>query len=140
MPLLVGLLIFMALFHPKLLSAGGKVLGPNYIDVYGWRSALGIVLQVVIHEAGTLLLAWRLRLPLRFRLFGFGAHATAILQDQPRRVLLPGGMGLAGPVTGRAVSLLLGLVSCFIDDHLFLSLSLVGDSSFLFSLLLIVYW
>src|SRR5260221_12257034 len=99
MALLVALVILLALFHPKLLSGGGTVLGPNYIDVYGWRSALGIVLQVVIHEAGTLLLAWRLRLPLRFRLFGFGAHATAILQDQPRRVLLDAVMGLARPGT-----------------------------------------
>src|SRR5260221_4735627 len=129
MPLLVGLLIFMALFHPKLLSAGGKVLGPNYIDVYGWRSALGIVLQVVIHEAGTLLLAWRLRLPLRFRLFGFGAHATAILQDQPRRVLLSGAEGLARSAAGTTVYLLLSPVAALTANTPVLSTAIDGSSS-----------
>src|ERR1700692_3544264 len=76
MALLVGILIFMALFHPNELSAGGKVLGPNDIDAYGWMSALGIFLQVVIHELGTIVVAWRLKLPLRVRFFGFGANAT----------------------------------------------------------------
>src|SRR5471032_2510615 len=86
MALLIGILIFMALFHAKMLSAGVEVLGPNDLDAYGWVSVAGIFLQVVIHELGTIVVAWRLKLPLHLRFFGFGANATAILENLPRRV------------------------------------------------------
>jgi hypothetical protein len=75
MALLIGLLIFMAIFHPDMLSKGGEILGPNYLGAYGWASVVGIILQVVVHEAGTLLTAWWLGLPLRFRFFGLGMNA-----------------------------------------------------------------
>ena len=107
MALLMGLLIFMALFHPKMLSVGAEVLGPNYLGAYGWASLVGIILQVVVHEVGTLLTAWWLGLPLHFRLFGFGANATAILEYLPRRPWIDAKLGFAGPLTGTAVSLVL---------------------------------
>jgi Zn-dependent protease len=105
MALLIVILIFLAIFHSPLLTAGAEVLGPNDLDAYGWVSVVGIFLQVVIHEMGTLLVAWRMKLPLRFRFFGFGANATAILENQPRRVWTDAVVGLAGPVTGTLVSL-----------------------------------
>jgi len=104
MALLVGLLVFMAIFHPAMLSKGGEVLGPNYLGAYGWASVVGIFLQVVVHEAGTLLTAWRLGLPLRFRFFGLGMNAMAILKAQPRRPWIDAAVGIAGPVTGTLVS------------------------------------
>jgi len=110
MAMLVGLLIFMALFHPTKLSSGAEVLGPNDLRVYGWASAVGIILQVIVHEAGTLVVAWRLGLPLRFRVFGFGAHATAILEELPREPWRDAVVGFAGPLTGTAFSLLLAAV------------------------------
>ena len=66
-------------------------------DAYGWASVLGIFLQVVIHELGTILVAWRLKLPVRLRFFGFGANATAILENLPRRVWTDAVVGFAGP-------------------------------------------
>jgi Zn-dependent protease len=135
MALLVGLLIFMALFHPKQLSAGGDVLGPNDIDAYGWTSVLGIFLQVVIHELGTLVVAWRLKLPLHFRFFGFGANATAILEYLPRRVWVDAVVGLAGPITGTAVSMLLALTYDLTDNPLFLGMACVGYFYNLFTLI-----
>jgi len=110
MALLVGLLIFMAMFHPMMLSVGAKVLGPNYLGAYGWASVVGIVLQVVVHEVGTLVMARRLGLPLHYRLFGFGANATAILEYLPRRPAIDAKVGFAGPVTGTTVSLLLSVI------------------------------
>jgi Zn-dependent protease len=107
MALLIGLLIFMAMFHPKLLSSGAAVLGPNDLDVYGWASLVGVILQVVVHEAGTLVTAWYLGLPLRFRFFGFGANATAILESQLRRPWTDAVVGFAGPLTGSVVSIIL---------------------------------
>jgi Zn-dependent protease len=112
MALFIGILIFMALFHPRLLSVGAAVLGPNDADAYGWMSALGIFLQIVVHELGTLLVAWRMKLPIRFRFFGFGANATAILENVPRRVWTDAVVGLAGPVTGTIVSL--GLAGAYL--------------------------
>ncbi len=41
MSLFMGILIFMAIFHPKKLSVGVEVLGPNDIAAYGWMSVLG---------------------------------------------------------------------------------------------------
>jgi hypothetical protein len=107
MALLVGLLIFMALFHTKMLSAGADILGPNDLDAYGWASMVGILFQVVVHEAGTLVVAWRHRLPLKFRFFGFGANATAILQPLPRNVWRDAVVGSAGPLAGTTASLVL---------------------------------
>ncbi len=144
MAVLFGILIFMALFHPKMLSAGGEVLGPNDLDAYGWASVAGIILQVVIHELGTILAAWRLKLPVRLRFFGFGANATAILEDLPRRVWTDAVVGFAGPLTGTAVSLgLQGIyeitkyqdASMHVGEPLFLGMACVGYFYNLFTLI-----
>ena len=107
MALMLVILAFMAFYHPKMLSVGAEVLGPNYLGAYGWASLVGILLQVVVHEAGTLIMAKYLGLPLQFRFFAFGANATAILQKEHRHAWQDAVLGLAGPVTGTAVSLLL---------------------------------
>ena len=144
MALLMGILIFMALFHPKLLSVGGMVLGPNDIDAYGWMPALGILLQVVIHELGTIVAAWRLKLPVRLRFFGFGANATAILENLPRRVWTDAVVGFAGPLTGTAVSLALHGIyeitkfqdaSMHVGNPLFLGMACMGYFYNLFTLI-----
>ena len=133
--LVVGLLIFMALFHSKMLRAGVDVLGPNDLDAYGWASVAGILFQVVIHEAGTLVVAWRYKLPLKFRFFGFGANATAILQPLPRNVWRDAVIGSAGPLTGTTASLVLdGIyeytkyqdVSMHLGNPFFLGMACVG--------------
>jgi Zn-dependent protease len=108
--LFFAVVMFMAVFHPLILESGFRVLGPNYLDAYGWASAIGILLQLVVHEAGTFFAAWRLKLPLRFRLFAFGANATAILEGQPRRPWIDAVVGFAGPVTGSLVSVLLAVI------------------------------
>ena len=144
MALLMGILIFMALFHPTLLSTGVAVLGPNYIDAYGGWSVFGILLQVVIHELGTIVAAWRLKLPVRLRLFGFGANATAILENLPRRVWTDAVVGFAGPLTGTAVSLALHGIyeitkfqdaSMHVGNPFFLGMACVGYFYNLFTLI-----
>jgi Zn-dependent protease len=133
----------MALFHPKRLSVGGAVFGPNDMDAYGWMSLLGIFLQVVIHELGTILVAWRLKLPVRLRFFGFGANATATLENLPRRVWTDAVVGFAGPLTGTAVSLALHGIyeitkfqdaSMHLGNPLFLGMACVGYFYNLFTL------
>jgi Zn-dependent protease len=135
MALLVGILIFMAIFHAPMLSAGAKVLGPNDLDAYGWVSVVGIVLQVVIHELGTIVVASRLKLPVRFRFFGFGANATAILENQPRRVWTDAVVGFAGPLTGTALSVGLALIYDYTENPLYLGLACVGYFYNLFTLI-----
>ena len=135
MALLIGLLIFMALFHTKMLRAGVDVLGVNDLDAYGWASVIGILFQVVIHELGTLVVAWRYKLPLKLRFFGFGANATAILQPLPRKVWTDAVVGSAGPLTGTTASLVLdGIyeytkyqdVSMHVGNPFFLGMACVG--------------
>jgi Zn-dependent protease len=133
--LLVGILIFMALFHASMLSAGAKVLGPDDLDAYGWVSVVGIVLQVVIHELGTIVVAWWMKLPIRFRFFGFGSNAHAILESQPRRVGTDAMLGFAGPLTGTAVSVALALTYNLTDNPLFLGMACVGYFYNLFTLI-----
>jgi Zn-dependent protease len=133
--LLIGILIFMALFHEKMLSAGAAVLGPDDLDAYGWVSVLGIFLQVVIHELGTIVVAWRMKLPLRLRYFGFGANATAILENRPRQVWTDAMLGFAGPATGTLVSVLLALIYNVTDNPLFLGMACVGYFYNLFTLI-----
>jgi Zn-dependent protease len=135
MALLVGILIFMAIFHAPMLSAGAAVLGPNDMEAYGGWSMLGIILQVVIHELGTIVVAWRLKLPIRLRFFGFGANATAILEKLPRRVWTDAVVGLAGPVTGTVFSVALALTYNCTDNPLFLGMACVGYFYNLFTLI-----
>jgi Zn-dependent protease len=105
--LLVGLVIFMAVAHPKILSAGAAVLGPNDMAAYGVASIVGVVLQVAMHELGSILALWWMKVPVRLRFFGFGATATASLEAVPRNVWRDAAIGLAGPVTGAIVSAML---------------------------------
>jgi hypothetical protein len=125
--LLVGILVFMAVFHAPMLVAGAKILGPNDLEAYGWVSVLGIFLQVVVHELGTIVTAWWLKLPVRLCFFGFGANATTILAHQPRRVWTDAVVGLAGPLTGTAFSVALALTYNYNTDYpLFLGIACVG--------------
>jgi hypothetical protein len=124
--LIVVVLSFLAFAHPALLTAGAKVLAPDDLPAYGWAAAIGIVLQLIFHELGTLLAAWWLGLPLRLRFFPLGAHATAILRNQPRRVGMDALVGFAGPVTGAILSGICALVYWFSDNPFFLGMSCVG--------------
>jgi len=116
MALLLAILIFMAFFHPALLSVGGKVLTTNDIAAYGWWAVLGIFLQLLVHEIATVLVAYGQGLPLRFRFFPLGAHATAILEDQPRQTWRDAVVGFAGPVVGGLFSIVLAVIYHLIDN------------------------
>jgi Zn-dependent protease len=105
--LLVGLLIFMAWKHPKLLSAGVEVLGPNDMEAYGVASIVGILVQLVVHELGSIVALWWMKVPVRLRFFGFGATATASLEKVARNVWRDAVVGLAGPLTGTILSAVL---------------------------------
>lgn len=133
--LLLGLLIFMACFHPALLSVGVGVLTTGYLPAYGLASAIGVFLHFVIHEGGTLLVARGLKLPLNFRLFAFGANATAILEAQPRQTWRDALVGLAGPLIGSAASVLCAVVFDFTDNPFFLGMACVGYFYNLFTLI-----
>jgi hypothetical protein len=124
--LIVVLLSFLAFIRPALLTAGAEILGPDDLPAYGWAAAVGVVVQLIFHEGGTLLAARWLGLPLRFRFFPFGAHATAILRHQPRRVWTDAAIGFAGPVTGAFVSAACALIYWFTDEPFFLGMSCVG--------------
>lgn len=135
MALVVGIMVFMAIFHTDKLSAGAAVLGPNDMDAYGWASVIGIVFQVVVHEIGTLVVAWRSKLPLKLRFFGFGANAAAILEPLPRNVWTDAVVGSAGPLTGTAASLVLDGIyeytkyqdaAMHVGNPLFLGMACVG--------------
>ncbi|MEI9999327.1 MAG: hypothetical protein WDO13_09235 [Verrucomicrobiota bacterium] len=124
--LLMALLIFMALFHPALLSAGAEILGPNDLDAYGWASVVGVLLQVVVHELGSIAALWWMKVPLKLRIFGFGANAAAALEPQPRNVWRDAAVGMAGPLAGAAFSVLLALAYTLSDNPLFLGMACVG--------------
>ena len=124
--LFLTVLMFLALVHPKELFTSGQVLGPSDINAFGWMSVLGVVAQVVIHELGTILVAWRMKVPIRFRFFGFGANAAASLEPLPRRVWLDAVVGFAGPLTGVVFSLALAGVYHFTGNPFFLGMACVG--------------
>lgn len=133
--LLMGLLVFMAIFHAKMLSSGAEVLGPNDLEAYGWASVIGILSQVVVHELGTIVVGWKWKLPVRLRFFGFGANATAMLESQPRRVWTDAVVGFAGPLTGSIFSVALALTYNLTDNPLFLGMACVGYFYNLFTLI-----
>ena len=124
--LLLAILIFLAVFHSPMFVAGMEVLGPNDLDAYGWVSVVGIILQVVVHEFGTLVVAWWMKLPIRFRFFGFGANADAILENVPRNTWRDTLVGFAGPLAGTALSVAFALAYDFTSNPLFLGMACVG--------------
>ena len=124
---LIGLLIFMAFYYPALLSRGGQVLTAGDLAAYGWASVVGVALHLILHEIGALVAAKRFGLPLRFRFFPFGVNAAATLSATSfRRVWVDAMVGLAGPVTGTALSLLSALIYFFTDNPFFLGMACVG--------------
>ncbi len=133
--LLIALLVFMACFHPALLSVGANVLTTGYLPAYGWASAIGVFLHLVIHEAGTLLMARGLKIPIQFRWFAFGANATAILESQPRQVWRDALVGMAGPLAGSMASVLCAVVFDFTGNPFFLGMASVGYFYNLFTLI-----
>ena len=142
--LLIAILVFMALFHPRKLSVSGQLFGPNDTEAYGWWPLLGIVTLVVIHELGTIVAAWWMKVPVRWRFRIFGANATAILENQPRRVWRDAAIGFAGPLTGTAAALVMqGVyeitkyqdVSDHVGNPLFLGIACMGYIYNLFTLI-----
>jgi hypothetical protein len=105
--LLVAILIFMAIFHESTLAGGAEIFGPNYLHLYGIASVAGLVVQILMHELGSIFALWRLKIPVRLRIFGFGATATASLEQANRDVWTDARVGLAGPLTGTIVTALL---------------------------------
>jgi Zn-dependent protease len=53
---------------------------------------------------GAIFALWRMKIPVRLRFFGFGANATAALEQQPRSVWTDAVIGMAGPLTGTMLS------------------------------------
>lgn len=135
MALFIAVLIFMAFYYPALLSKGGQVLTTGDLAAYGWASVLGVCLHAILHEAGTLVVAHRMKLPLRFRFFPFGVNAAAILSAQPRRVWIDAAIGLAGPLTGTILSALFALIYQFTGNPFFLGMACVGCFYNLFTLI-----
>jgi hypothetical protein len=135
MGLFFVILIFMAFYHPRQLSIGGQVLSLGDLAAYGWASVLGVVLHFILHEAATLGVARYYRLPLRFRFFPFGVNAAAILSPLPRRVWIDAVVGLAGPMTGTLISLVLAVFYQFDGNPFFLGMACVGYFYNLFTLM-----
>jgi hypothetical protein len=115
--ILVAVLVFMAIFHRTMLSSGMSVLTTGYMPAYGWASALGVLFHLVVHEAATLLAAWRLKLPIRFRPFPLGANATGILKALPRQVWRDAAVGFAGPVAGTLASAVLAGIYLYTKEQ-----------------------
>jgi hypothetical protein len=135
MALFVGVLVAMAFYYPKMLQGAVQVLTAGDLAAYGWASVIGVVLHFIVHEAGTLGVARYYRLPLRFRLFPFGVNAAAILSAEPRRVWIDAVVGIAGPVTGALVSLILAAIYQFTENPFFLGMACVGYFYNLFTLI-----
>jgi Zn-dependent protease len=114
---------------------GVNVLTTGYLPAYGWESALGVFLHLVIHEGGTLLVARGLKLPLNLRWFAFGANATAILENQPRQTWRDALVGMAGPLSGSTVSVLCAVVYDLTHNPFFLGMACFGYFYNLFTLI-----
>jgi Zn-dependent protease len=135
MALSLGVLIFMSFYHPEQLSSGTQVLSTGYLPAYGWASAVGVLVQLVVHEGGSLFVARRFGLPLRLRPFPFGVNAAATLSPQPRQVWRDAVVGLAGPVTGTLLSGLAAIIFACTDNPFFLGMACVGCFYNLFTLI-----
>jgi Zn-dependent protease len=141
--LLVGILVFMAVAHPQMLASGFEVLGPNELEVYGIASVVGILAQIIVHELGTLVSLWWHRIPIRFRIFGFGANCSAALEASPRDPWTDALVAMAGPLTGTTLAIAFSAIYDYtkaeppmeMEPAFFLGMACVGYFYNLFTLI-----
>lgn len=103
-------------FLPVLLKSGGTMLLmiAIYMQLWGWRFAVGFVLLLLVHECGHLIVAKKFGLKVGAPVFIPFMGAFIALKEAPRNAWMEACVGIGGPMLGS-----LGALACNVIGELF---------------------
>ena len=137
----VGVVIakFLAKFKfilPVLLKSGGTMLlmVGVYMQLWGWRFALGFVLLLLVHETGHLIVAKKFGLKVGAPVFIPFMGAFIALKEAPRNAWMEACVGIGGPLLGSVGALVCHAMGEFFAAPIFLALGWFGYVLNLFNL------
>lgn len=135
--------VTLALTKGKLLLTGltqsGTVLSMLaamgvYWTIWGWKFAVGFVLQIYVHEMGHVAALVRLGIKASAPMFLPGIGAVVRMDQYPASPREDARVGLAGPVWGLGATLVTYALARLTDDALFAALTHAGAVINLFNL------
>ena len=137
----VGVVIakFLAKFKfvlPVLLKSGGTMLLMVwvYMQLWGWRFALGFVLLLLVHETGHLIVAKKFGLNVGAPVFIPFMGAFIALKEAPRNAWMEACVGIGGPLLGSLGALICNALGEFFAAPIFIALAWFGYFLNLFNL------
>jgi Zn-dependent protease len=130
------LLLPLLKFLPILLKSGGTMLLMIwvYMQLWGWRFAVGFVLLLLVHETGHLLVAKKFGLKVGAPVFIPFMGAFIALKEAPRNAWIEACVGIGGPMLGTVGALLCNVLGEGFNAPLFIALAWFGYFLNLFNL------
>src|ERR1700724_998647 len=123
-------------FLPILLKSGGTMLLMIviYMQLWGWKFAVGFVLLLLVHECGHLIVAKKFGLRVGAPVFIPFMGAFIALKEAPRNAWMEACVGIGGPMLGTHGALVCNSLGEFFDAPVFIALAWFGYFLNLFNL------
>jgi len=123
-------------FLPVLLKSGGTMLLMLwvYMQLWGWKFAVGFVLLLFVHECGHLIVAKKFGLKVGAPVFIPFMGAFIALKEAPRNAWMEACVGIGGPMLGTLGALACNSLGEIFDAPVFIALGWFGYFLNLFNL------
>jgi Zn-dependent protease len=123
-------------FLPAILKSGGTMLLMIviYMQLWGWKFAVGFVLLLLVHECGHLIVAKKFGLKVGAPVFIPFMGAFIALKEAPRNAWMEACVGIGGPMLGSLGALACNLLGEIFDLPIFFGLAWFGYFLNLFNL------
>jgi Zn-dependent protease len=124
-------------FAPFLLKTGGTMFLTIFVyaQIWGWRYAVGFVLLIFVHEAGHLVAARMMGLPVGLPVFLPFMGAVIALKEAPRNAWVEAVVGIGGPILGSIGAMAVWGLYFVTGNGIFLALGYAGFFINLFNLI-----
>jgi Zn-dependent protease len=123
-------------FLPAILKSGGTMLLMIviYMQLWGWKFAVGFVLLLLVHECGHLIVAKKFGLKVGAPVFIPFMGAFIALKEAPRNAWMEACVGIGGPMLGSLGALACNSLGEIFDLPIFFALAWFGYFLNLFNL------
>jgi Zn-dependent protease len=123
-------------FLPAILKSGGTMLLMIviYMQLWGWKFAVGFVLLLLVHECGHLIVAKKFGLKVGAPVFIPFMGAFIALKEAPRNAWMEACVGIGGPMLGSLGALACNSLGEIFDLPIFFGLAWFGYFLNLFNL------
>lgn len=123
-------------FLPVILKSGGTMLLMIvvYMQLWGWKFAVGFVLLLLVHECGHLIVAKKFGLKVGAPVFIPFMGAFIALKEAPRNAWMEACVGIGGPILGSLGALACNSLGELLNQPIFFALAWFGYFLNLFNL------